>query len=183
MKGVVRAILIGGALALSWQVASAAPWSLTGKVIHVDDGDSLTILQADLSKTTVRLSDIDSPERSHGSGRPGQPFSQAAKQSLVSLARGQSATATCYETDHWGRSVCTVFVGGLDVNAEQLRRGMAWVNRLNRSYVRNPQSATFEAQARAAGLGIWATGGAQPVPPWEWRKQCWKHEACDGAGQ
>ena len=104
MRGVVRAILIGGALALCSQVVSAGPWSLTGKVIHVDDGDSLTILQADFSKTTVRLSDIDSPEGGHGLGRPGQPFSQAAKQSLVALAKGQNATATCYENDHWGRS-------------------------------------------------------------------------------
>ena len=52
--------------------AAAQPWPVGGKVIHVEDGDTLTILQSDYSKVSVRLSDIDAPETSHGRGRPGQ---------------------------------------------------------------------------------------------------------------
>ena len=148
----------------------------------VEDGDTLTLLQSDYSKVSVRLSDIDAPETSHGRGRPGQPYSQASKQSLLALAGGQQATATCYERDRWERPVCTVFINGQDVNAEQLRRGMAWVSRINRAYVRNPLSAASESQAKAAQLGLWSTQGPRPVPPWEWRRDCWKNKVCDGAG-
>ena len=172
------------ALILCLQAAHAAQsWPMTGKVIHVEDGDTLTLLQSDYSKVSVRLSDIDAPETSHGRGRPGQPYSQASKQSLLALAGGQQATATCYERDRWERPVCTVFVNGQDVNAEQLRRGMAWVSRINRAYVRNPLSAASEAQAKAAQLGLWSAQGPRPVPPWEWRRDCWKNKVCDGAGE
>ena len=163
--------------------AAAQPWPVGGKVIHVEDGDTLTILQSDYSKVSVRLSDIDAPETSHGRGRPGQPHSQASRQSLVALAAGQQASAMCYERDRWERPVCTVFVNGQDVNAEQLRRGMAWVNRVNRAYVRNPHSVAIEAQAQTAGLGLWSAHGQRPMPPWEWRRACWKNQVCAGAGQ
>lgn len=180
----VRAVGRIVALLLCSQAALAAqPWPMAGKVIHVEDGDTLTILQSDFSKVSVRLSDIDAPETSHGRGRPGQPYSQASKQSLAALARGQQATANCFERDRWERPVCTVFVNGQDVNAEQLRRGMAWVNRVNRAYVRNAQSVATEAQAQAAGVGLWSAHGPKPVPPWQWRRDCWKNQACEGAGE
>lgn len=161
---------------------AAQPWSMTGKVIHVADGDTLTILIDDYSKISVRLSDIDAPEISHGRNRPGQPYSRASKQSLAELARGQQATATCYERDRWERPVCTVIINGQDVNMEQLRRGMAWTNVVNPSYVRNSKSSGAEAQARFAKDGIWSAHGPKPVPPWEWRRACWGNLLCEGAG-
>ena len=82
------------ALLCASQAAFAAqPWTLEGKVVYVDDGDTLTILEADYSRASVRLSDIDAPETSHGRGRPGQPYSQASKQSLTALAAGKDAKA------------------------------------------------------------------------------------------
>lgn len=158
-------------------------WPMVGKVIYVSDGDTLTILQSDFSKLSVRLSDIDAPETSHGNHRPGQPYSQASKQSLSELAKGKQASATCYEFDRHERPVCTVLVNGQNVNAEQLRRGMAWANHASRRYVRDPQTYTLEAQAKAAGLGLWSSQGPLPVPPWEWRRQCWTNKACTGAGE
>lgn len=172
------------ALLLCFHTAHAAQsWTLAGKVIHVDDGDTLTLLLPDNTKVHIRLSDIDAPETSHGRGRPGQPYSKASKQSLVGLAGGQQATATCYERDRYERAVCTVFVNGQDVNAEQLRHGMAWVYGANRTYVRNPTSTATEAKAQAEGVGLWSHKGPQPVPPWVWRRDCWTQQACDGAGE
>ena len=182
--GGVRAAFRATALLLCLQAAHAAQsWPMEGKVIHVEDGDTLTILQGDNSRVSVRLSDIDAPETSHGRRRPGQPYSQASRQSLTALTKGQQVMATCYENDRWVRPVCTVFVSGQDVGSEQLRRGMAWVNRLNRAYVRNPQSEAIEAQAKTAGLGLWSASGPRPVPPWEWRSGCWVNQVCDGAVQ
>lgn len=176
-------LVFGLCLGVAEQSAHAAvPWSEAGKVIHVEDGDTLILLQSDYSRASIRLSDIDAPETYHGGGRPGQPYSQASKQSLVSLANGQQASATCYERDRYERLVCTVFVNGLNVNAEQLRRGMAWANDASRRYVRNPQTYALEAEAKAAGAGLWSARSPRPVPPWEWRQQCWKFKACVGSG-
>ena len=100
----------------------------------------------------------------------------------MSLAKGHEAAATCYEHDRWERAVCTVYIHGQDINAEQLRRGMAWVNGASRRYVRNPQSYALAAQAQAAKVGLWAGQGAQkPVAPWEWRKRCWAEKSCGSA--
>lgn len=159
---------------------AASSWMLVGKVIHVDDGDTLVMLQPDLSRVSIRLSDIDAPEISHGTGRPGQPFSRASQQSLIALTLGQTATAKCYEEDRWRRPVCTVHVAGIDVNAEQLRKGMAWANRANRRYVRDANSFELEALAKRDAIGIWS-GGGQAAAPWEWRQQCWKLGACQGS--
>lgn len=176
---IVAAIFSGVASAYSTEV----PWHLEGKVVYVDDGDTLVMLQPNLSRVTVRLSDIDAPEISHSTGRPGQPYSDLSRRSLSELAKGQFAAATCYETDRWQRSVCTVFVNGIDVNAEQLKRGMVWVNRANRRYVRNRQSYTLEAQAKSGAVGLWSAMQPTPVAPWIWRHQCWKLQLCEGAGQ
>lgn len=164
-------------------VFAAQPWHMSGKVIRVADGDTLTIMESDYSKVPVRLSDIDAPETSHGRKKPGQPFSQASKQSLMTQVMGHKVTATCYEVDLRKRSVCTVFVADQDVNLEQLRRGMAWVYQANMAYVRNPQSPAAHAQAQAAGVGLWAANSAKPIPPWQWRRDCWNNQVCDDAGE
>lgn len=174
------ALLLAALCPVAPAVLAAGPWTIAGQVIHVEDGDTLTILQGDL-QTVVRLSDIDAPETAHGHDRPGQAHGQESRRSLALLAQGRQAAATCYERDRWQRSVCTVWIDGLDLNAEQLRRGMAWMN-LNRAYVRNPQSPATQAQARAAGVGLWSAHGPTPLPPWQWRQRCWKYQVCDGAG-
>lgn len=163
----------------------AEPWALTGKVINVADGDSLTLMLEDFSKVSVRLSDIDAPESGHGQRRPGQPFSNASRQALSALVKGQQASATCYEIDNpkYKRSVCTVVVNGVNVNAEQLRLGMAWANRASPRYVRDSQSYVLEQQAKAAGRGLWSKNALPPIEPWVWRDQCWKKNACAGAGE
>jgi endonuclease YncB( thermonuclease family) len=152
-----------------------------GKVIRVEDGDTLKLMLDDGSKVSLRLSDIDAPEVFHGQTRPGQPYSRASKASLVALVGGRQATATCYEYDRWKRPVCTVFVDGIDVGAEQLKRGMAWANQANPRYVRNAESYSFESQAKALKVGIWADN--RQVPPWEWRRACWTNAVCDGAAE
>ena len=64
-----------------------------------------------------------------------------------------------------GRTLGRVSCAGVDANAEQVRRGMAWV------YVRyapkySPLYAV-QAEARAARRGLWHD--PNPVPPWKWR--------------
>jgi endonuclease YncB( thermonuclease family) len=67
--------------------------------------------------------------------------------------------------DRYGRTLGRVTCAGVDANAEQVRRGMAWV------YVKYApmDSPLFDLvqTARIGKRGLWADDGA--MPPWEWR--------------
>ena len=54
---------------------------------------------------------------------------------------------------------------GVDANAEQVRRGMAWVYD---RYVTDRALYAVQTEARDAGRGLWADPDA--VPPWQWRR-------------
>lgn len=163
-------------------VAGAPATHLHGKVIHIDDGDTLILLTEDYSKVNVRLTDIDAPESAHGTSRPGQPFSRRSRESLTQLAHGKLVDAECFDTDRYRRRVCRVIASGVDINAEQVRRGMAWANRADKRYVRDPRAYSLEDEARASHRGLWASS-VQPIAPWAWRKACWQKGACDGQGE
>ena len=68
------------------------------------------------------------------------------------------------DRDHYGRIVGRVYTEGLDVNAEQIKRGMAWIYR---KYNRDRSLLALEQEARGAKRGLWID--PNPVPPWEYR--------------
>jgi endonuclease YncB( thermonuclease family) len=70
----------------------------------------------------------------------------------------------CSEKDRNGRLLARVWCSGIDANAEQVRRGMAWV--FDR-YVKDRSLDPIQDRARAQRLGLWAD--VNPMPPWEWR--------------
>jgi endonuclease YncB( thermonuclease family) len=136
--------------------AAGAATGFQGKVVGVSDGDTLTILDQ-RQPVRVRLAAIDAPEH-------GQPFGQRAKASLSELAYGKLADVDEQGRDKYGRVLGRVRVGGVDVNAEQVRRGYAWVFR---RFSHDAALIALEAEARAARRGLWAEPA--PVPPWTWR--------------
>lgn len=158
----------------SAQPAQAA--QVTGRVIHTDDGDTVIMLLADNSKLKIRLASIDAPEVSHTNhetGRIGQPYSNNSKEFLASMVQGRMVTADCPERDKYGRSVCTLSVGGTNVNAEMVRNGWAWANTANNGrYLRDRSLIGMQEEARLARKGLWQ--GRNPVEPWEWRHVCWE---------
>ena len=70
------------------------------------------------------------------------------------------------DTDRYGRTVGRVFAGALDVNAEMVRRGAAWVYRRHSD---DPVLLRLEQAARAERTGLWGLPEAERTPPWEWR--------------
>ena len=70
------------------------------------------------------------------------------------------------ENDRYGRSIGRVYVGDLDINAEMVKQGAAWVYR---QYSRDPSFLAFEEQARSNKRGLWALPDSERIPPWEWR--------------
>jgi endonuclease YncB( thermonuclease family) len=149
------AVAIAASLA---QAVSVSAWAdFTGKVVGVADGDSITVLR-DREQVTVRLVDIDAPEKM-------QPFGNRSRQALADLVKGREVLVVERGNDRYQRTLGRVYRGDLDVNAEQLRQGMAWVFR---QYSKDATLDPMEAEAKEQKRGLWQ--GSAPVPPWEWRK-------------
>ena len=149
-------------LALGAAFYAAAATELKGKIVGVPDGDTLT-LRVDGKNVRVRLDGVDAPEL-------GQPYGKSARQSLAELCRGKEATVVERGKDDEGRLLGSVRCGDVDANAEQVRRGMAWVH-LRYLPLGSPLYE-FETNARLRRVGLWRA--ADPVPPWEWRSRIQK---------
>ena len=147
--------VIAASLALA---VSFSAWAdFTGKVVGVADGDSITVLR-DREQVKVRLVEIDAPEKA-------QPFGNRSKQALEDLVKGQEVRVVERGQDRYHRTLGRVYRGDLDVNAEQVRQGMAWVFR---QYAKDATLYPIEAEAKEQKRGLWRD--SEPVPPWEWRK-------------
>lgn len=130
---------------------------LRGKVVHVADGDTLTVLVG-TEQIKIRLEGIDSPEAK-------QAFGSRAKQRLSELTHGKEVEVTKTGEDRYKRTLGTVWIAGRDVNAELVREGMAWHYK---QFSRDAELSKLEIQAREANRGLWADPA--PIAPWEFRK-------------
>ncbi len=66
--------------------AFSTPSEVAGRVVYVDDADTIVLLVDGRSQMKIRLSSIDAPETSHTNkerGRIGQPYSNNAGEYLV----------------------------------------------------------------------------------------------------
>ena len=130
---------------------------LTGQVIHVADGDTLTLV---INKEWVRarLAGIDAPEAN-------QPFGKLSRESLSDLCFWQQVTVIPKGKDQYGRMFAQVLCGDVDAGAEQVRRDMAWVYD---RYAKDSDLKPLQAEAKAAKRGLWADPYSKP--PWKWRE-------------
>lgn len=138
-------------------VSSAALADFSGTVVRIVDGDTLDILVAN-RPVRVRLAQIDAPERS-------QAYGARARQALSALAFRRVVTVADVGPDQFGRQLGTIFVGGANINAAMVDRGMAWAYR---RYLGDRSLIRLEQQARAARRGLWADPA--PVAPWRFRR-------------
>jgi len=134
--------------------------TISGTVTKVIDGDRLVVRDAANKRYTVRLAEIDAPERK-------QPFFIEASQSLAELCHGKEAKVEWSERDAKKRYIGYVTCAGKDANAEQLKRGMAWASPRSTK----PTSGLYELEtyARLRRIGLWADDNA--IAPWEWSAQ------------
>jgi endonuclease YncB( thermonuclease family) len=110
---------------------------------------------------TVRLYGVDAPEKD-------QPYGEEAQNSLRELIKGRTVELEVKNIDKYGRIIALVYVNGVNINLEQVKRGYAWayLEFLDRPYVSEFYLA--EKEARSKSFGFWKQ--ANPTPPWEWRK-------------
>ncbi|NOJ28385.1 MAG: nuclease [Nitrososphaera sp.] len=142
---------------------SALAETISGRVVGIADGDTITVLDSTKTQHKIRLSGIDAPEKA-------QPFGQASKKHLSDLVFNKDVTLNCGKTDRYKRKVCVVMINGKDVNQAQVAVGMAWWYRQYQKEQTAQQRADYEAaeaKARSGKVGLWSE--ANPVAPWEWR--------------
>ena len=109
-------IILAAFLLLAAPIALAE--SLTGKVVKVADGDSITVLDSTNTQHRIRLQGIDAPERK-------QTFGNASRKHLATLVAGKQVTVKWDKRDRYSRIVGFVIVDGQDVNLAQVRAGKA----------------------------------------------------------
>lgn len=134
--------------------------SFSGRVVGITDGDTITVLDELNQQHTLRLAEVDAPER-------GQPWGDRSRQVLSALVFGKSVSVQQTDTDRYGRMVARVFSDGRDVNRAMVEEGAAWAYR---AYVTDDTLIATEARARQIRAGLWSMNDAQTVAPWEWRR-------------
>ena len=173
-------MLIRVAAALACLVAATvvdAQATLTGRVVGVNDGDTITLLDASKTQHRVRLAGIDAPER-------GQPGGYRSKESLAKLVYDQQVRVESNKRDRYDRIVGKVWVAApdspcrgkpecpktLDAGLALITMGRAWGFRQDADEQSPEDRERYEfaeQEARARKAGLWRDGTA--VPPWKWR--------------
>lgn len=133
---------------------------LFGPLVRVVDGDTLDV-KIQGATLRFRLAGVDAPEMS-------QPFGGIAQSKLAGLIGGQPCVLVYEEGDMYGRLVAHLWIGDVYVNAEMVKRGMAWFDSASAP---DDLLLSNENEARDAKRGLWALPLEERVPPWEWRKE------------
>lgn len=122
------------------------------------DGDTVQLLRETGQIVQVELYGIDAPEM-------GQPYGVEAAQTLRRTIIQKRVRAVAEGRGENGRPLFLLRVGDRGVNAQLVRKGLAWWDR--RQAAHEDRFRRLEQGARAAERGLWKA--PNPVPPWKWR--------------
>jgi endonuclease YncB( thermonuclease family) len=125
---------------------------VTGKVVAVHDGNTISFQEADGRRRTVSLIGIDAPPIK-------RLFGKESRKQLSALVFGETVTVEIIKSDRDGVIFGKVRLEGKDVNYVQLLFGGARRAAQDRD-VLNPEDqrnyAEAETKARQAKRGLWA---------------------------
>ena len=135
------------ALVLALPAQGVPPRGQQAVVTQVSDGDSVWVRVGHREPQRVRLRGIDAPESC-------QPHGRAARDALRNQVLGRTVLLHGRGSDDYGRLLRQITTQtGADVNAWMVAEGHAWSYRSRRGP--GPYEAQ-QAQARAAGRGLWS---------------------------
>lgn len=129
------------------------------QVSGVYDGDTAKVL-CGLNLYRVRLHCIDAPEMSQA------PWGAQSRDGLRAAALGLTVDLDPKGTDRYGRTIGVLWVGGLNLNLEQVKAGRAVTYP---KYCRENAYFAAEEKAKDGRLGVWSQDGLQQTP-WEYRR-------------
>ncbi|MBT9541220.1 thermonuclease family protein [Thiobacillus sp.] len=155
--------LIGALCLLLVAVVPAWAGTMSGVVFVVIDGDTVLFKPDSYNAASraflkIRLANIDAPEKD-------QPYGEAATRALSALVLNQRVELNTVAIDAYGRTIAQIQLRDVQVNAELVRRGLAWAS----AYHRSAELKAVQRDAQQAARGLWRE--AEPVPPWVWRRE------------
>jgi len=133
---------------------------ISGRVVAVTSGDTITVLDGYNIEHTVRLVGIDAPER-------GQPFGPESTERLASMVSGKQVFVAATRNDRYGHILGKVWVQPgdcpacgktLDANYAQILAGMARWSRHSAEEQSAEDRGRYESaedEARAREWGLW----------------------------
>ena len=131
----------------------------TGNVVGVKDGDTVVVLDSLNHQTTLRLAEVDCPEKS-------QPFGTKAKQFTSDQIYRKKIKYVVTDIDRYGRSIAMIYYDNHKyLSAELIKNGLAWHYK---RYSTSIELANYEIKARKEKAGLWID--INPIEPSEWRK-------------
>lgn len=164
--GLLLALLVG--------ISPVCAEVLTGRVVGVSDGDTITVLDVNNEQHKIRVSGIDAPEKK-------QPFGQVSKDNLSRLVFNKEVDIQWNKHDRYKRIVGKVMVvspncsgtcpKNFDAGLSQISAGLAW---WYRKYAKEqpsedlPKYEQAERSAQSRYQGLWRDKA--PIAPWDWRK-------------
>ena len=115
----------------TWQLQT-----ITGKVVGVSDGDTITVLDASNRQHKIRLDGIDAPESSQDSA--------AARSKPFGFGLRQNGDGHKFEEGQIRPHARQGHARRQDINLEQIQRGMAWFYRHHAKEVRPEEPTAYE---------------------------------------
>ena len=142
-------------------INSISQTKLTAKVVGIKDGDTVVVLDSLNNQTTLRLAEVDCPEKS-------QPFGTKAKQFTSDQIYLKKIKYVVTDTDRYGRSIAMIYYDNDNryLSAEIIKAGMGWHYK---RYSTSTKLANFEVKAKKDKIGLWVDNN--PIAPWEWRRK------------
>ena len=135
--------------------------TLSGKVVAIKDGDTVVVLDSLNNQTTLRLAEVDCPEKN-------QPFGTKAKQFTSDQIYYKTIKYVITDTDRYGRSIAMIYYGTDNkyLSAEIIKAGMGWHYK---KYSTSKDLATFQENAKQNKIGLWIDNN--PIEPSEFRRK------------
>ena len=133
---------------------------IKAKIVAVKDGDTVVALLENNTQETLRLAEVDCPEKK-------QPFGKNAKQFTSSQVFGKNIIFYRISKDRYRRTVAKIFYDKEKyLSAEIIKAGFGW---WYYKASKNFKLKDDEVLAKNKKLGLWSDKNA--VAPWDFRKK------------
>ncbi|MEP2773252.1 MAG: thermonuclease family protein [Fulvivirga sp.] len=148
---------------LMLSVLSALAWDgrndiYQGKVIAVEDGNTIEVETKEEGVIKVMLSEADCPELT-------QEFGEEAKAFTIDLIYKKKVIVEMKGKDRWGNKLAVIKLkNGKTLHEELIKNGLAWPPVKSAS-----QLASLAEQAKSKKEGLWSA--EDPMEPWVYRRK------------
>ena len=158
---VAIALMAGSLGAASGAIAAPV---ITGRVVKVADGDTITIMTP-AGKERIRFLGIDAPEKAQ------TPWGPRARQFLSDLVMGKDVRVEqdVELRDRYGRVLGYVYIGNRFANLELVKAGLSMLYTSPPNVAHTDEFQRAQTEAREAGRGIWSPVDGLTESPYEYR--------------